>query len=240
MTDQASGDGLLAGRVALVTGASRGLGAAVARAYAAQGAHVVLLARTVGALEEVDDDIRAAGGKATLMPQDLRRHDTLDALGPTLYEHFQRLDIFVANAAVLGTLSPMGHFEPKLWQEVFDTNVHANWRLIRTLEPLLRNSDAGRALFVTTDLARTPRPFWAPYAASKAALETMALTWAAELANTPVRINLIDPGPMATALRARAYPGEDQATLPSPTTAATRFIDPATPTFTETGTRLAN
>lgn len=231
--------GPLSGRTALITGASRGLGAAIARAYAAAGAHVILLARTVGALEEVDDQIRQQGGQATLLPQDLRRLDDLDRLGPTLYERFQRLDIFVANAAVLGVLSPMGHFEPKVWQQVFDTNVHANWRLIRTLEPLLRAGDAGRAVFVTTDLARAPRPFWGPYAASKAALETMALSWATELTKTPVRINLVDPGPMATALRARAYPGEDQATLPHPDTAARLFLDPATPAFTETGTRLA-
>ena len=229
----------LEGRTALITGASRGLGAAIARAYAAAGAHVILLARTVGALEEVDDGIREQGGQATLIPQDLRRLDDLDRLGPTLYERFGGLDIFVANAAILGTLSPMGHYEPKVWQQVFDTNVHANWRLIRTLEPLLRNSAAGRALLVTTDLARHPRPFWAPYAASKAALETMALSWAAELTKTPIRINLVDPGPMATALRARAYPGEDQATLPRPDTAAQLFLAPATPAFTETGTCLA-
>ena len=239
MTEAADRPLRLAGRVALITGASRGLGAAIARAYAREGAHVVLLARTVGALEEVDDEIRAHGGSATLMPQDLRQLDQLDLLGPTLHERFGSLDIFVANAAELGPLSPLGHYQPRVWSSVFDTNVHANWRLMRTLEPLLRASPGGRALIVTTDVARNPRPFWGPYAASKAALENMTMSWANELAKTSVRVNLLDPGPVATGLRARAYPGEPPETVSTPADAAQMFVAPATAEFTANATLIS-
>src|SRR6185312_12231864 len=160
--------GRLAGRLALVTGASRGIGAAVARRFAAEGAHVILLARTVGGLEELDDEIRAGGGTATLVPLDLRDFDKLDQMGASLYQRFGRLDVLVANAGVLGTLSPMGHFTPKIWAEVIDTNLTANWRLIRSLDPLLRLSESGRAIFTTCAAARDATPYWGAYVACRA------------------------------------------------------------------------
>lgn len=221
---------VLTDKVALVTGASRGIGAAVAERFAVEGAHVVLLARTVGGLEEVDDRIHAAAPDAgtTLVPVDLTEPDRLDALGPTLLERFGRLDIFVANAAMLGGLSPLGHQDPALWRKIFEVNVHANWHLIRTLDPLLRRSDAGRAIFVTAEVATAPRPFWGAYAAAKSALETMALTWALEAQNSSLKVNLIDPGPVATRLRAEAYPGEDRASLADPSTVTDAFLALAT------------
>lgn len=215
---------LLDGRIALVTGASRGLGAAVAVRLAAAGAHVVLLARTAGGLEETDDAIRAAGGAATLIPLDLRDFDKIDQLGAALHQRFGRLDVLVAAAAVLGTLSPMGHFDPKVWQEVINVNVTANWRLLRALDPLLRLSEAGRAVFVTCAAARELQPYWGAYAASKAALEAMVRVYAGEIAKTPVRANLIDPGPLRTRLRAAAFPREDRARLRLPEDAAEPFV----------------
>ena len=172
--------GRLAGRTALVTGASRGIGAGVARRFAAEGAQVILIARTRGGLEEVDDAIRDSGGSATLIVQDLTQYDQVDQLGPALLDRFGSLDIFVGAAATLGVLTPLGHLSPETWQHVFDLNVTANWRLMRTLEPLLRRSPAGRAILVTCSIAREPTAFWGPYAASKAALESLARTWAAE------------------------------------------------------------
>ncbi len=228
----------LAGRIALVTGASRGIGAAVARRLAGEGAHVLLLARTQGGLEEVDDAIRQAGGSATLVVQDLRRHEHLDNLGPPLLERYGKLDIFVANAAILGTLSPLGHVTPQTWAEVFDVVVHANWRLIRILDPLLRLSPAGRAIFVTAEVARAPRAYWGPYAAAKAALATMAQTWALENAKTSLNVNLIEPGPIATRLRSQAYPGEDPATLQQPQHITDEFVALASPECTLNGERI--
>ena len=219
----------LAGRVAVITGASRGIGAAVARRIAAEGAHVVLIARTVGGLEEADDAIRAEGGSATLVPLDLAELDRIDPLGPLLLERFGRLDILVANAAILGTLGPLSHHDVKLWEEVFRVNVTANWRLIRTLEPLLKLSDAGRAIFVTSGAAQLAPAYWGAYAASKAALEAMVRVWAAELARTSVRVNLLNPGPIRTSLRAHAFPGEDPATLRPPDAIARTFVDLASP-----------
>lgn len=210
----------LADQIAVVTGASRGIGAALARRLAAEGAHVVLVARTVGGLEEVDDAVKAAGGQATLVPCDLTEFDRIDTLGPALAERFGRCDILVGNAGMLGGLSPLGHYKSETWQAVFDLNVHANWHLIRTLDPLLRAAPAGRAVFVSADVARTPRPYWGAYAAAKAALESMARTWALETAKTPLSVAVLDPGPVATALRAEAYPGEDAATLTQPDEAA--------------------
>lgn len=197
----------LSGRVALVTGASRGIGRAVALAYAAAGAHVVMAARTVGALEAVDDEIRAAGGTATIMPVDLRALDKLDALGPALAEKFGRLDIFVANAGMLGTLTPLGHMTARDWDNAMMVNATANFRLIRTLDPLLRASDAGRAIFVGTKLAREARAYWGAYGVTKAALEMLAKIYAAETVTTNLRVNIVEPGTTDTALLREAYPG---------------------------------
>lgn len=224
----------LSGRVALITGASRGIGASVAKAYAAAGAHVVLVARTTGALEEIDDQIRADGGAATLMPLDLRDLEPLDKLGPTLAERFGRLDIFVGNAARLGTLSPLPHADPKEWQRVMDVNLTANMRLIRTLDPMLRASDAGRAIFVTSG-ASAGLAYWGAYAASKAGLECLARTYAAETLKTNLRVNIIDPGIVRTALRSEAFPGEDPQTLPHPDTLADLFVELAAPDCTRHG-----
>jgi NAD(P)-dependent dehydrogenase (short-subunit alcohol dehydrogenase family) len=200
-------EGLLEGRVALVTGASRGIGAAVAKLFAAQGAHIIALARTVGGLEELDDAIAAAGGTATLVPQDLADLDAIDRLGAALHERFGKLDILVANAGVLGVLSPIAHVEPKVWDETMLLNVTVNFRLIRSLDPLLRLSDAGRAIFVTSGAARAPRAYWGPYGTSKAALDYMVGTWAQEVLKTNIRVNLINPGATRTAMRATATPG---------------------------------
>ncbi|SNS38792.1 MULTISPECIES: SDR family NAD(P)-dependent oxidoreductase [unclassified Azospirillum] len=219
----------LAGRVALVTGASRGIGAAVAEQLALEGAHVVLLARTVGALEEVDDRIRAKGGAATLIPQDLMDGVKLDALGPALYERFGRLDIFVHAAAQLGSLGPIAHADPKDWDKVFGVGVAALLRLIRTTDPLLRRSDAGRALLLTDRVGREPIAYWSAYAAAKAALDMMGRTWAAETLNTTLRVNLLDPGPARTGLRAKAFPGEDPASLQDPVMVARAIVEFAVP-----------
>jgi NAD(P)-dependent dehydrogenase (short-subunit alcohol dehydrogenase family) len=211
-------------RIALITGASRGLGRAVALRFAREGAHVLLLARNLSALGRVDDEIRAIGGKATLLPLDLADGQAIDALGPSLYEHFGRLDVLVGNAGILGTLSPLPHIPSAHWERVFAINVTANWRLIRTLDPLLRRSDAACVVFVTSSVARSCRPYWAPYSVSKAALEALAKTYANETASTSIKVNLVDPGAMATRLRAEAYPGEDQATLPTPDAIAEMFV----------------
>ena len=214
----------LAGRIALVTGASRGIGAAVAKRFAAEGAHVVALARTVGGLEELDDAIRAAGGTATLLPLDLRKFDGIDQMGAALYQRFGRLDVLVGNAAVLGSLSPMGHFEPKVWTEVMEVNVTANWRLIRALDTLLRLSEAGRVIFTTCAAGREATPYWGAYAASKAALESMAKIYAGEMTKTNVRVNLVDPGIVRTNLRAQGFPGEDRSKLRSPEEVTEPFV----------------
>ncbi len=222
---EANPGGRLAGRLALITGASRGIGAAVAKRFAAEGAHLVLIARTVGGLEETDDAVRAAGGQATLLPLDLRQYDKIDQMGAALYERFGRLDILVGNAGVLGALSPTGHFGPKVWQEVMDVNLTANWRLIRSLDPLLRLSPSGRAIFVTASVAQEATPFWGAYAASKAGLETLVRCYAGEVANTPVRANLIDPGIVRTALRAQGFPLENKSALTSPEAVTGAFVD---------------
>ena len=206
----------LQGRLALVTGASRGIGAAVARRFAAEGAHIIAVARTQGALEELDDAVRAVGGTATLVPLDLRTFDAIDHMSAALNERFHKLDIIAGCAGVLGSLSPMGHIDPKLWSEIFDVNVTANYRLIRSLDPLLRRSDSGRVMFVTCATGHDLAPFWGAYGASKSALEALVRVYAAEVARTPIRVNLVDPGPVRTRLRAEAFPGEDSATLKAP------------------------
>jgi NAD(P)-dependent dehydrogenase (short-subunit alcohol dehydrogenase family) len=215
-------------RIALITGASRGLGRAVALHFAREGAHVLLLSRSLTFLGMVDDEMRAAGGKATLLPLDLADGPAIDALGPSLYERFGKLDIFVGNAAILGALSPLPHIPSARWDRVLAVNVTANWRLIRTLDPLLRNSDAARVIFVTSSMARSCRPYWAPYSVSKAALEALAKTYANETASTSIKVNLVDPGAMATRMRAEAYPGVDPATLPTPDAVTGIFVSLAT------------
>jgi NAD(P)-dependent dehydrogenase (short-subunit alcohol dehydrogenase family) len=227
--------GRLDGRVALITGASRGLGAAAAKVFAREGAHAVLLARTVGGLEEVDDAIRAMGGGATLVPADLADGMAIDRLAAPLLERFGRLDILVGNAATLGRLTPLPHFPPDLWQEVFAINVHANWRLLRALDPLLRASPAGRAIFVTSGITRALAAYWGAYAASKAALEAMIAVYAKEVAKSPLRVNLADPGPMRTRMRALAFPGEDPMQLPPPETIAEKLVPLAEASCTRHG-----
>lgn len=215
--------------MALITGASRGIGAAVARRFAAEGAHVVLVARTVGGLEELDDSIRAAGGSATLVPMDLRDYDAIDRLGAALFERYQRLDILVGNAGLLGTLTPIAQVKPAEWAEVLDVNVTANWRLIRSMDPLLRAADAGRAMFVTSTVGHAVRAYWASYAVSKAALEMMIGVYAAEVQKTNLRVNLINPGSVRTRMRAQAYPGEDPLTLKTPEEVTEAFVELAEP-----------
>lgn len=214
----------LEGRVALITGASRGIGAATAKMLAAQGAHVILLARTVGGLEAVDDAITEAGGKATLVPLDLSQHDMIDALGASIFERWGKLDILVGNAGMLGPLTPVAHADPKQWAKVLDVNLTANYRLIRSLDPLLRQSDAGRVVFVTASVARDPAPFWGLYAASKAALEHLVHIYAREVQETPIRVNLFDPGVARTAMRAEAFPGENPQDLPAPDEVAKQML----------------
>lgn len=213
-----------AGKTALITGASRGIGAGVAKLLARQGAHVILVARTVGGLEAVDDEIQKEGGKATLMPLDLFKLNDLDALGPTLHQHFPKLDIFIGNAAMLGTLAPLGHLKPDEFQKVMDLNVMANFRLIRTLDPLLQASEAGRVVFVTSGITQDLKAYWGEYAVSKVALEAMAKVYAAECANSNVKVNILDPGRVRTAMRAQAYPGEDPQKRPHPDDIAPYFL----------------
>jgi NAD(P)-dependent dehydrogenase (short-subunit alcohol dehydrogenase family) len=225
----------MAGRLALVTGASRGIGRATAIALAARGDHVICVARTVGGLEETDDACRAAGGSATLVPLDIRDGAALDRLGASIFERWGKLDALFANAGVLGALSPLSHLEPKAFDELIAVNVTANWRLIRSLDPLLRASEAGRAVFVSSSVARKPRPFWGGYAMSKAAVESLALTYAAECADTAVRVNVLNPGGTATAMRAKAMPGEDPATIPQPADVAVLAAQMLAPEWREQG-----
>ncbi|HSM20441.1 MAG TPA: SDR family NAD(P)-dependent oxidoreductase [Hyphomicrobiales bacterium] len=222
-------------KVVLVTGASRGIGRAVARAFAREGAHVIAVARTVGGLEELDDEIREMGGSATLVPLSLDDGPGIDRLGGAVFERWKRLDVLIGNAGLLGSLTPLAHIDPKEWDQVLAINLTANWRLIRALDPLLRQADAGRAIFVTSGVARHPRAYWATYAISKAALEAMVRVYAAEIAKSTVRANLINPGPTRTAMRAKAMPGEDPETLPPPEALEGAFLKLASAEFTENG-----
>ena len=208
--------GILENKIAVVTGASRGIGYFAALAYAEAGAHVIAVARTVGGLEELDDAIKVAGGTCTLVPMDLQDHDAIDRLGASIHERWGRLDILLANAGILGGLSPLGHIEPKTFDKVMAINVTANWRLIRSLDPLLKASDQGRAIFISSGSAHSCKPFWGAYATSKAALEALARVYAAENANSNLRVNIVDPWVARTAMRAEAMPGEDPDTLPHP------------------------
>jgi len=225
----------LAGKIVLLTGGSRGIGAAVAERFACEGAHLVLVARTVGGLEETDDRVRAAGGTATLVAIDLRDFGKIDELGAALYQRYGRLDVLVGNAAEFGVFSPLGHIDPGIWGEVIDVNLTANWRLIRAMDPLLRAAPAGRAIFVTSRLARDALPYYGAYAASKAGLETMVRIYAGEIARTPVRANLIDPGIARTRLRAHIFPGENPETVPPPERVVDAFLEFALPECTRNG-----
>jgi NAD(P)-dependent dehydrogenase (short-subunit alcohol dehydrogenase family) len=225
----------LAGRLALITGATRGIGRAVALAFAREGAHLILVGRTSGALEEVDDEVRSLGGNATLLTLNLKHHDKIDALGPTIFQRWGKLDILVGNAGILGPLSPLGHITADAWSEVLEINLTANWRLIRTLDPLLRRSDAGRAIFVSSGAAVAPRAYWGPYAASKAALEALVRVYAHEVENTPVRVNMLNPGPIRTGMRAKAFPGEDPNTLRTPEDIVPTFLRLAEASCTDNG-----
>jgi len=207
----------LEGRIALVTGASRGIGRAAALALAQAGAHVIAVARTQGALEELDDEIRTISGeRATLVPLDLANGDGLDQLGLAIHQRHGRLDILVHAGAMLGGLSPVAHMDPKHWDQVVAVNLTSTYRLIRSMEPLLRQSEAGRAIVLTTGVAERPRAFWGAYAATKAGLEALVRCWADEIESTPVRAVLVDPNVMRTRMRAEAFPGEDPETLTDP------------------------
>lgn len=225
----------LVGRVALVTGASRGIGAAVALRLAEAGAHIIAVARTTGGLEALDDRIKALGSTATLVPFDIKDGAAIDRLGAAVMERWKKLDILVGNAGMLGMLGPIGHMKPKMWDDVLAVNLTANWRLIRSFDPLLRASDAGRVIFVTSSVGREPRAYWGAYAVSKAALEHMARIYAAEVAKTNVRVNLVNPGGTRTAMRAQAMPGEDPQTVKAPEEVADLFLKLALPSCTAHG-----
>src|ERR1700730_1234942 len=225
----------LDGKIALVTGASRGIGRATALKLANTGAHVVALARTTGGLEELDDEIKKLGGTATLVPADLRDFDAFDRLGASLHQRYGRLDVLVGNAGQLGTLSPLPHIEPTEWDEVMAVNVTASGRLIRALDPLLRAAEAGRAVFVTSNITYKARAYWGAYAVSKIALELLARTYAAETAETRVKVNLFNPGPIRTVMRAKAMPGEDPMTLDTPEQGAEKLIQLCMPACAVSG-----
>ncbi|KAA0970198.1 SDR family NAD(P)-dependent oxidoreductase [Aureimonas fodinaquatilis] len=225
----------LNGRIALVTGASRGIGYFIAKQLAAEGAHVIAVARTVGGLEELDDEIQAAGGTATLVPLDLTDMAAIDQLGGAIHERWGKLDILVANAGVLGVLAPLGHIEAKTFEKTMSINVNATWRMIRTVDPLLRMSDAGRAVYLSSGAAHSTKAYWGLYAASKAAGEAMIRSWANETVNTPLRVNSVNPGATRTAMRALAMPGEDPDTLPRPADVAAKILPLLYPEVTRTG-----
>lgn len=225
----------LSGRIALVTGASRGIGYFLAKGLAAAGAHVVAVARTTGGLEELDDEIKASGGQATLVPLDLTDMPAIDRLGGAIHERWGKLDILVANAGILGVISPLGHVEAKVFERVMNINVTSTWRLIRAVDPLLRASDAGRAIVMSSGAAHSARAFWGPYAASKAAVEALVRSWSHETEKLPLRINAVNPGATRTAMRAQAMPGEDPNTLPHPAEVAAKILPLAGPAVSETG-----
>lgn len=225
----------LAGRVVLVTGASRGLGYAAAKNAAARGAHIIAVARTVGGLEDLDDEIQALGSSTTLVPMDLTDGEAIDRLGAAIFERWGQLDGLIGNAGALGVLSPLPHISPKDFANVFSVNVGANFRLIRSMDLLLRQSDAGRAVFISSGSARSAKPYWGLYAASKAALDAMIKSYAGEMAITNVKINIFYPGQVRTAMRAKAMPGEDPMTLPAPDEVAPKIVDLVSPSYEKTG-----
>jgi NAD(P)-dependent dehydrogenase (short-subunit alcohol dehydrogenase family) len=225
----------LSDRIALVTGASRGIGAALALQLAQAGAHVVAVARTVGGLEELDDQIKDAGGSATLVPVDMKDMDGIARLALALHERYGRLDVLVGNAGVLGPLSPLGHVEPKDWNNILAVNITANWQLIRTMDPLLKAAPAGRAVFISSALSWLGRAYTGPYAASKAALNALVQVYAAETATTNVKVNAFNPGPTRTKMYASGWPGVDPETLPAPEEVVKALVPLCLPSFTESG-----
>jgi NAD(P)-dependent dehydrogenase (short-subunit alcohol dehydrogenase family) len=225
----------LTSRIALVTGASRGIGYATARALAKGGAHIIAVARTQGGLEELDDEIRKDGGSATLVPLSLTDFDGIARLGAALHERHGKLDILVGNAGIAGPSSPLGHIEMKPWNDVIAINASANFQLIRCMEPLLKRADAARAVFVTSTAASMAPAYLGPYSASKAALEVLARVWAHETASTPIRVNLFNPGPIRTRMRASVFPGEDPLTLDTPEQVAEFIVPMCLPSWSETG-----
>ena len=227
--------GLLAGRIAVVTGALRGIGRAAALALAAEGAHIIAVARTEGGLVELDDEIKKLGSKATLVPFEIKDFAAIDRLGGAIFERWKKLDILIGNAGILGKLTPLPHLDQKVWDDVMAVNVTANFRLIRSLDSLLRASDAGRAVFVTSGLAQKCRPYWGPYSISKAALEAMMRTYAGEVASTALRVNCFSPGPTRTKMRATAMPGEDPGALPAPDLVAAQIVPMCAPSFNDNG-----
>ena len=230
--------GRLQGRVAVITGASQGIGRAVAQRFAQEGAELILVARSTEGLEGTDNLVRAAGGEATLVPLDLIDGAGIDRLGAAIADRWGRLDILVGNAAMLGTLSPVGHIDPTEWTQVMRVNVTANWWLLRSLDPLLRASNSGRAIFVTSGVTQGAFAYYGPYAASKAALESLVRTYAAEITKTNLRANLLDPGVIRTAMRARAYPGEDPQTLRGPEAVTGAFVALAEEACQQNGERI--
>jgi NAD(P)-dependent dehydrogenase (short-subunit alcohol dehydrogenase family) len=225
----------LSDKIALVTGASRGIGATLALQLAEAGAHVVAVARTVGGLEELDDKIKATGGSATLVPLDMKDMDGIARLALALHERYGRLDALVGNAGVLGPLSPLGHVEPKDFDNLFAVNVTANWQLIRTMDPLLKAAPAGRAVFVTSGLSWMARAYTGTYAATKSALNALVQSYAAETATTNVRVNAFNPGPTRTRMYASGWPGIDPETLPPPEDVSKAIVPLCLPACTESG-----
>ena len=226
----------LEGRIAVVTGASRGIGWQASLALAREGAHVIALAKTVGALEELDDTIKAFGGTTTLVPIDITDGEGIDRLGAAIFERWGKLDILLGNAGQLGAISPLGHLDPvKDWEKVTGVNLTANWRLIRSLDPLLRQSDAARALFMTSGAPHKCKPYWGAYSVSKAGLEALIRTYAGEIEKTNIRANCFNPGPTRTGMRAKAVPGEDPMTIPHPSELAPYIIDCLLPNCQENG-----
>ncbi len=230
----------LKGRIVLVTGASRGIGYQAALEAGRRGAHVIAVARTVGGLEDLDDEIKTAGGEATLVPLDLRDGDGIDRLGAAIFDRWGHLDGLVGNAGVLGTITPLSHLDVKDFDQALAVNVTANYRLIRSLDLLLRKAPAARAVFVSSQSSQSAKPFWGLYAATKAALEAMVKSYAAELSTTAATANIFWPGAVRTAMRAKAYPGENPDTLPHPREIAPRLIDMIEPAFTATGSVYDN
>ncbi len=226
---------LLLGKIALVTGASRGLGRAACLELARQGAHIIATARTQGGLEELDDEIKAAGSSATLVPMDIIDYAGIDRLGAAIFERWKKLDILVGNAGLLGKLTPLPHVEPKSWDDVIAVNVTANYRLLRSMDPLLRLAPHGRAIFMTSGLAYKCFPYWGTYSISKAALEAMVKTYAAEMETTSVRANCFSPGPTRTKMRAAAMPGEDPMSIPSPEEVAAQIVPMCVEGFVDNG-----
>ena len=222
-------------RVTLITGASRGIGAAVAKRFAMEGAHLILVSRSKTNLEKIDDEIRPLGKRPTLVPMDITDETKMDLMASEISKRFGKIDILIGNAAILGPLSPTSHYDTKTWKNVFEVNFHSNWKLIRNFEMLLKQSNAGRAIFVTSGVARKVRAYWGPYSASKAALEKMVLDWAEELKKTNIKINIIDPGRVKTDMRKAAYPGENPNNNPSPENVTDLFVKLSTSSMKESG-----